>query len=358
MTKKIFKFDANKYQFTGKAWSGADTATDSEGGVTVPSPLANWFKDELKKNSWARQLFEVRPMDGKTLKIPLLTTGDAVYLSDEGLDFTTEGGADQSSNSYTKPVWGSMTLTAKKFAGLSGYTTELGEDSSLNVADIMLRKLIQALTEYEEKAFIQGEAGGSKFSWSSGDVRYAFDGLIDIVQGSSAATGSNWTPDASTYGNWTDQGSVKLNNDALLGLIAKIEEQRGVCNTILVNPLIAARLRDPTEFEMLQGLKDIGPKAGLIRGFIGRYYTADIYVSHFMPSGVAVFNTSTSAPKDTLILGMDKQSPVIGDRRKIEIMQRHRFYQDVNEVRVTERIAFGAYYPQLIAGVADVQAAI
>lgn len=356
-TKTIF--DSRNYQFTGKAFTGMTEGTDTEGGHTVPSPLANFFKDELPKNSWARKLFEVRSMGGKTLDIPLLTSGDAVYLSDEGKDLLTEGGADQASTSVSKPVWSQLTLTAKKFAGLTGYSTELEEDSVLNIAEIALMKIVRALNEYEEQAFIQGESGGSKFGWSAGDTRRAFDGLIDIIQGAAAGTGGNWTPDASTFTNWQDGASTKLTTEHMLQLLATIEENRGECNTIFVSPTIAARLRDPIEFEMLQTVKDIGPtEAALIKGFVGKFYTANIYVSHFMPTGVAVFNTSVVAPKDSLIIGMDKDAVVIGDRRRAEILTRHRFYQDINEIRLTERIAFGAYYPQLVAGVADVQAAI
>ena len=127
---------------------------------------------------------------------------------------------------------------------------------------------------------------------------------------------------------------------------------------MLVNPQVAARLRNKTEFEMLQRLDAVGKEAALIKGWVGKYYTANVYVSHFMPTGVAVFNTATTSPKDSIVLGLDKSSPIIGDRRSIEVLQRHRFYQDVNEIRLTERIAFGSRYPQLLAGLADVQNAV
>jgi hypothetical protein len=292
------------------------------------------------------------------LTIPTIESGDSVYLMGEGKDFTTEGGSDGASTSYTRPTWGSKSISVKKFAGLSVYTTEFQEDSALSVAEITLRKMLRAFSEHEEKAFIQGESAGTKFGWTAGDVRYAFDGLIDLVPGTLAGTGSKWTPDNSNYSNWIDAGSTKLTNKQLEQMIATIEDNRGQANTLIVTPVVAARLRDKTEFEMLQGLKDIGPEAALVRGYVGRYYTMDIYTSHWLPTGDSVFNVSVTDPKDTIILAMDRASPKIGETRTLEIMQRHRFYQDINEIRATERIGFMAEYDQHLVGLAQVQNAV
>lgn len=363
LPKKI-NFSSKNYSFNGKApmsktYAGLIEGTNSAGGYTVPSPLADWFLNQLDKNSWARQLFEVRTMNSKTLTIPRITDGDTVYLGGEGLNMNTEGGLSQASSSYTKPTWSTLTITPVKFNGLSGYSSELEEDSILNIAQITLKELVKGFNWFEEQAFIQGEAGGSKFGWTSGDTRYGFDGLIDKVQGTLASTGNNWTPDSDTNTNWIDGQSQKLTTNMLNQVIAKIEEQRGTCDVMLVSPNVASRLRDKNEFEMLQTVKDIGAdRAALIKGFVGRYYTADIFVSHFLPTGVSVFNSSTSDPKDTLMLGLDSKSPVIVDRRKLDLLTRANFYEDVYEMRMTERVGFSAYYDELIAGIADVQSAV
>ena len=68
-----------------------------------------------------------------------------------------------------------------------------------------------------------------------------------------------------------------------------------------------------------------------------------------------MFNTATSDPKDTLLLGMDRNSPFIADRRRIEIKQRGRFYSDVNEIRILERVSFGVEHPEVLGGIADIQ---
>ena len=357
MQIKNYTFDSKNHVF-GKTYAGMIEDTDSAGGYTVPSPLADWFVNVLAKNSWCRRLFQVRPMPGKTFTIPQITSGDAVYLSGEGLSITTEGGADQASTSYTRPVWDTITLTAKKFNGITGYSTEVEEDSALNVADIAMQELARSLVEFEERAFIQGEAGGSKFGWTAGDTRYAWDGLIDICQGDNAGTGANWTPDSSTNSNWTDAEQDKLTADDLNNLLADIEDQKGTCDALFMAPRMLARMRDMTEFEALQTLDKIGDKAALLTGAVAKWYTANIYVSHDMPEGVAVFNSATEAPKDTLILALDTRYPVIADRRKYNVLTRHNFDTDVNEIRINERLAFGTLRPEMIAGLADVQLAI
>ncbi|MFQ5531116.1 MAG: phage major capsid protein [Candidatus Nanoarchaeia archaeon] len=347
-------FDARNYQFTGKAFGGMTEGVAADGGNTVPSLMANYFIDLIATKQTTRNIVKTIPVSGKTFEIPKLTAGDTVYLGGEGKHMLTEGGADQASSSMTKPTWGKITVTPQKLIGLTAFSTELEEDSALNIAQIAIEKLLYALSQWEEKAFIQGEANGTKFSWTAGDPRYAWDGFIDAIPGTELGTGSNWTPDDSSPSNWIDGGSNVLTKSELDQLLAKIEDQGGVCDAIYVTPVVQARMRDKSEFDIFQGLDKIGADAALIKGFVGRFYTANIYVNSHVPVGTT-FGTNTD---DAVVIGFDTTSPFIGDRRTITINERYEFYSDVIELQFTERLDFKFEHNELLAGIADVKNAV
>lgn len=357
------RFDnAVKYDVS-KAYAGHTAGTAADGGEFVPLPLADYFYDLVEKDVFARQLFAIKPMTSNTLEIPIKSAGLSVYLSGESKDMTTEGGAAGASSSYSKMTFTSTTLTAKKFVVLSGASTELLEDANINFSEAMLQSMARDLAEAEERAFIQGEAAGTSLSWGAGDVRYAFDGLIWHVYGSNVSTGAHWTPDNASPVMWADGGNDVLTSDELNAMDTRIEEQGYRSTHIMMRPSVAGRLRDPTEFEMFQGLKDIGNMAALVKGYVGRYYTADILVSQFMPVGTSSGISGTGSEfvagtTDSTVLAFDVREPVIGERRKLEARRRHSFYVDVEETRFTERIAFDVPRPLGLAGINDVKNAV
>jgi HK97 family phage major capsid protein len=328
------------------------SSTNADGGETIPTPLANRFIDIVANNTFCRQVFKTVPMTAATLEIPKKTGLETTFLIGQGRDWTTEAGDDQSSTAITKGTWTSITLTASKFGTLSGYTTELGEDSLLNFAQVVMAGAARSLAEYEERSFLQGDAAAATLSaFNAGDVRYAYNGIIISTPGDAPSTGSKWTPPDSSPVNWADGGDDRLTADELNAMIARIENNRHDCDLIVMSPNVQARLRDQTEFEMFQGLKDIGNQAALVRGLVGRYYTADIVRSSHIPLSA---DTTFTTAGNTMVLGMDTREPLIGDRRRIEIRKRHRFYQDIEETRLTTRVAFQVQHNEGLAGINEV----
>jgi len=365
-TKSLFKhikgnsiiLDSRDHLYNSKVFGGALEGTDSAGGYTVPSPLANFFIDRIAVRSWMRQLIRAVPIDSKTLDIPIMVSGNSVYFGSEGYSMVTEGGSDQSSSSMGKIVWDQLTITPKKFHALTGYSTELEEDSALNIAQITTDELLRGISEAEQLAVMQGST--TLFSWTAGDVRKAFGGIINSTPGTNAGTGAKWTPPTSdsVADNWINAGSSKLTTKDILELQAKLAEQNGILNTIMVNPTVGVRLNDPIEFEQFQTIDKIGGEAANQRGVVGRVYGADVIVCNDLPTGVAVFNVSVSAPKDTLVLGFDKDTLNLYDRRLITMRMRYKFEEDVIEQQYTQRLTFAAHQKKLLAGLAQVQSAV
>ena len=340
-----------------KAYSGA-TSTDV--ADSIPTITADWFIDQLTFNNKLRQIVQVYRMPNKTVDIPKITGGLKVFIQGEGYDIRTESGLDQASSGYTKPTMSKITLTAKKFSGITGWTSESEEDSVLNLPQLFLNKLAKAMADFEELAMIQGDennalgltgtVGGSydNFPLTAGDVRYAFDGLIAIAPGSSPG----WTPKDPSPSNIIDGGSDALTYDEMNQLFSVIEESAAKLTDIFIRPKVHARLRNDAEFEAFLTVDKIGQdRAANIKGFVGKYYDANVFVTDKVPVGTA-FGTNSD---DTLVIGFDRNELIIGDRRIVSFNKQHEFYRDVIEIRVDERIDFKALHNEGVALIADVK---
>ena len=356
-----------------KAYStyGHDSGA-ARGGETIPTPLADRFIDLVEEFTFCRQLFKTQPMKAATLEIPIRSTGPSTFLMGEGLlqhadagAGVWEGGVDQASTSISRSTWTSLLLTAKKLGNLSGYTTELADDSLLNWAEVTLGLLARSEAEGFETAVIEGDISGTCYVPAAGDPRKAWDGLMWHVNGTNASTGAKWTPGLSTETMWAHGGSNKLTAQELNDMIARIEEEKHKCEIITMRPKVRARMRDSTEFEQLQTLKDLGNQAALIRGGVGKYYTAQLVTSSLLPTGKTTgfggtgqeWCNATAVPYDTHVLGFDPSAMVIGDRKRIEVRRRQRFYLDIEEVLLSERVAFDVEYPLALAGISQVSLA-
>jgi hypothetical protein len=353
------------------AYAGHDSDA-ADGGETVPTPLSKRIINIVDNATFMRQISRGIYMPSKTYEIPKKTTLETSFRIREGRDWSTDVPTDAGGSAITKGVWTSITLTADKMGTISGYTTELDEDSLISWGMMTLMGMARSHGEGQEAALIQGQLAGagtnSSLAYNAGNVRYMFDGLIWHIEGDATSTGGNWTPDANTESDvmWIDGGSDVLTADELNDCMSKIEENRHELRYWIMRPKVRARMRDATEFEQLQSMKDIGDQAALIKGHVGRYYTGDIIISSFIPSGAWTgANTGTNASgtygtnsDDTMVLGLDNRELVVGDRRRLEIRRRHRFYSDINEIRMSSRFTFDVERAGGIAGINDVKLAI
>jgi len=125
-------------------------------------------------------------------------------------------------------------------------------------------------------------------------------------------------------------------------------------------------MRDPIEFENFQRVDAIGAdKAALLRGNVGDYYGTNIISSGFIPVGTDTapqdMDGSTgivSNSTDTVVLGLNRDAAMIGMRREVELMQKHNFEGDYEELRWLERVAFHVTRPEFLAMIGDVKNAI
>ena len=361
--------------YRSKVYAGHDSDA-ADGGETIPAPLANWFVDLKRNATWVRQAFETLQMDSATLKVPKKTAGLTMFHFGEGASSLTEGGGDGSSSSVSKTTWSNVTVTVDKVGVLSGWSTELAEDSQINIAEMVIREAAISMAEGEESAFIVGstQTTGNELGelYTAGQPEKLYDGLIQHVPWASDSnvvqvSANGWTSLGTGVGDGIiDAAGGMLLNSHLQELMAKVNAQDGneLVDLIVMRPNHTIRLRDPVEFESFQTIDKIGAdRAAAIKGFVGDYYGADVISSKFMPVGSTTspgnFDDDTNGfvtgATDSLILGVNKRAARIAQRRGIEFRQEHNFHQDVEEIRVLERVGFEVFYPEFLSMIGDVK---
>lgn len=371
MARKVFKmaktqsvYSSRKYEFgkrgMAKAYAG-HTSTAAQGGETIPTPLADYFLDLIRDSTFLMQEFKHIKMTADTFEIPKMTGKNSVYVIGEGSDMITEGGSDGSSTSYSRTTWSSITLNAVKLGALSGYSSELAEDSLINVSQMTMMELVKQMGEAIEQAWIWGDKTSAIASFDTGFPEKAFNGIIHQTPDSSSAP-AGWTPVNTSVDNIIDAAQALLTRDHLSELINKLELVTGdrKMHTMAIAPAHIGRLRDNVEFEDFQSIHHIGEKAALLRGQVGDFYGVKIVPTGFMPKGgdtspATATSNYVSTAADTLIFGYNKEALLIGDRRVLEIKKRHRFYQDVEEVRLLTRLALTTAREQYMALIGDVK---
>ncbi len=375
MIKKTFDAQAyDRMRLKTKAFAG-QTTTPADGGETIPTPLAAYYMDLLRDSSIIRQLSEEIRMSAATLEIPRQLTGNTLFVVGEGSNMRTEGGASGSGDSMTKATFDSITLTNYKLGVFAGYTTELAEDSLIDVARMVITNGALALAEGEEMAFIWGStnAGGGEIGagYTAGQPSLKYSGVIQEVPYASNAgvvpIGMGWTsPNTSNRDHVIDATQALLTFNHLNNAKAIIEDVKGngKVTDFLVPPKIVARMRNPVEFDMFQSLDKIGNKAALITGAVGDFYGSGITPSGFLPTGDKTASagypqnasgTFVDGATDGMILGFDRRALVIGQRRDISARSEHILNDDVEVIRWLERVAFKVRRPEWLVLIGDVK---
>lgn len=242
------------------------------------------------------------PMTKDEMNIPRLTTGVIVYWPDEGAEI------DDGS-----PVTGNLKMIAKKMASLVPCTSELLEDSSLEIANLLAVLFTEATAEEEDRVGLAGKktAGTDPFDgvlYDSNVVAVVLDGTTfasvtadDLADACSAVKSS-----AAKNAEWFMHRTV-------LNIVRKLKDDNG--NYIWQAPY---------------------------QGNPGSIWSYPYNLTDVMPSLV-----NTGASKPFIAFG-DLRHFYFGDRRKLALAQSLHagFKTDSVWFRMTERIAL---YPAIPA---------
>lgn len=276
-----------------------------DGGVTVPLEFRPTLIMMLEQFGLARQLCTVIPMNRMELEFPKLTNGIQTYWIGEGQTIPK-----------TKPQFGSIKLTAKKLATLIPITSELLEDSTIEIANLLATLIANAIAAEEDRCTFSGKAANAPWDsilWNSdvpslslaaGNTAFSAinaDDMADAIAG--------LTPAQSTGARWIMHRTV-------FNIVRKLKNETG--DYIYTPP------NSPTE-------------PGTIWGYP---YT----LSEVMPS---IANSAADTPY--IILGNPKHA-YFGDRKAMSVARSEHlgFAEDKIFIRVVQRDGFAIALPEAL----------
>ena len=123
---------------------------DPDGGYLVQPEYRNTLMSLIEQYGVARQYCTVVPMSTTELIMPKLTGGVQVYWIGEGQTISS-----------TQPTFGEFRMTVKKLAALVPMTSELLNDASLAIANLLATLFAQALAKEEDRVVFTGNTAVS-----------------------------------------------------------------------------------------------------------------------------------------------------------------------------------------------------
>ena len=171
---------------------------DPDGGYLVQPEYRNTLMSLIEQYGIARQFCTVVPMSTTELIMPKLTGGVSVYWIGEGQTITS-----------TQPTFGEFRMTVKKLAALVPMTSELLNDASIAIANLLATLFAQALAKEEDRVVFVGntanndpfngvlhDAGVGTYTLASGHEKFTevtADELADVTSGRALYTqGARW----------------------------------------------------------------------------------------------------------------------------------------------------------------------
>ncbi|MEN6334273.1 MAG: phage major capsid protein, partial [Phycisphaerales bacterium] len=154
---------------------------NTAGGFIVPDEFERTIIDLREQYGVARQQLRVSPMASDHSNEPKKTGGLTAYPVGEGVEITE---SDQ--------TWGNVELTARKWGVLTRISTELNEDSLINLAEDLAQDAALAFATAEDNACIDGD-GTSTYHGITGIRTLMIDGnhTGSYVDGSTG--NDNWS---------------------------------------------------------------------------------------------------------------------------------------------------------------------
>jgi HK97 family phage major capsid protein len=118
------------------------------GGYLVPDEYSNKIIDLVLQYSAIRPLCTIVPMAGKTINIPVESSGQTAYWIDEN------GQKTASNMAFTQ-----LTINAYKLCALQKITDELLADANPAIDNLIMNMMAKVIANAEDRAFLGGTGG-------------------------------------------------------------------------------------------------------------------------------------------------------------------------------------------------------
>jgi HK97 family phage major capsid protein len=133
--------------------------TAADGGNLVPDPLSDALINLLESYGVARQACQRVVMSADTWTVPKVTAHAQIYYPAEAAAIT------ESDLSF-----GQVSMTAKKLAALVKMSTEITEDSIVDIMNVVVESIAYSISIEEDKNLFNGVAGGVNTAGIKGDA--------------------------------------------------------------------------------------------------------------------------------------------------------------------------------------------
>lgn len=182
----------NKYLISNKAtadklldkYKALDTQTSTEGAELVDTILFRGIMEKIDVFGNVAPQFPQIAMPSAVYEIPVEISQAIVTLQAENT-----GSTGQTSASSTTPTTNKAILTAQKFSGKTWVSTELEEDSVIDIVSYIINSHAEGQAYAMDDAILNGDADGthqdSDVDGAGRDARVAFNGLRKLALGGS-----------------------------------------------------------------------------------------------------------------------------------------------------------------------------
>jgi HK97 family phage major capsid protein len=154
---------------------------NSAGGFLVPTEMEDAIIDLRETFGVARQYCRIHPMSSDATNVPRRAGGLTAYFVGEEEQITE-----------SEKSWSNVELVAKKLAALARMSTDLSEDSIINLADDLAREMAYAFAVKEDTCLFDGD-GSKTYGGMTGLRTLMIDGDHAASYVEAAAAGDNWS---------------------------------------------------------------------------------------------------------------------------------------------------------------------
>ena len=286
------------------------TGSNIGAGYLIPQDFEAAVITNREKYGVIRQFARVLPMGSDTMPVPK-------YSSSQAAEWLIEGGTHTAGD----PAFTQVQLTAKKLARLTRVTSEMLEDSIIDLADWLADDMAQAFAEAEDDAAFNGDKTSS-FGGISGIAKQFDDNNSSGLQGSVDAVSGEDLFSEITVGSLTK-------------LMGELPEYAALnaswyCSRVFFSGVLEriAHAGGGSTVETIQG--------GLRK----------VYMGHPVNISQKLQRTTTTVDNLHMCLFGDLgRAVILGDRRQIRIQVLDQLYAATDEIgiRATERIDINAH---------------
>ncbi len=276
--------------------------TDAKGGFLTPAELASTIIDFRDLVGIARQFATIESMASDVKNVPKTNGEPEMFIIGERAAITE-----------SDATWANIQLIAQKAAALVRYSSEIGEDAIISMADNLTEKLGRAAARMEDKLvfFADGTSDHGNFT--------------GVCTGIAAGAKHKLAATKTKYEDITNADFNKL--VAMLAEYAD-DDAAWYCNKRLYTQAMSPIIDAAGGNSGLEIAVGSGRAERMFKGYPVRFCSA-------FPKTLAA-----QANAKVLVFGSLRQGVMIGDRAGFEVSQSDQRYFDTDEIAIRGRQRF------------------